>query len=109
MVIVAVFAAVGGVIAYKLLFNRKLSTGDVKEIPTVVRPVGVVTQVVEHALERAAHRTAQTIPRVVDKVAHPLGPHVKPAAPEPNGQPVPVEPKPAEPAVPVRGSPPTPG
>jgi membrane protein DedA with SNARE-associated domain len=109
MVIVAVFAAVGGVIAYKLLFNRKLATGDVKEIPTVVRPVGVVTQAVEQALERAAHRTAQTIPRVVDKVAHPLGAHAKPAAPEANGQPAPAEAKSAEPAVPVSGSTPAPG
>jgi membrane protein DedA with SNARE-associated domain len=109
MAIVAVFAAIGGVVAYKLLFNRKLATGDVREIPTVVKPVGVVTQVVEQALEKAAQKTVQTIPRVVDKVTHPLGhrpgvmaatgglPVPAPeATPAPNGQPA-AEPTP-EPA-----------
>jgi membrane protein DedA with SNARE-associated domain len=110
MAVAVVLAAVGGVILYKLLANRKLSTGDVEEIPPYVKPVGKVTHAVEQAVEMAVEKAVQTIPRVVDRVTHPLGHHTRPApaaespaAPEgvhpgpapPNGQPAVEKPEPA--------------
>jgi membrane protein DedA with SNARE-associated domain len=62
MVIVAVLAAVGGIILYKLLANRKLSTGDMADVSGLAKPVGAV-----------AHAIEQGIERVVDVVTHPLG------------------------------------
>ncbi len=112
MVAVAVLAAVGGVVLYKMLANRKLSTGDVEEIPPYVKPVGKVAQAVEQAVEKAVGKTVQVSAKaaaaVVDKVTHPLGhkpptpQEAPPAEPSANGQP-------AEPSAPAGESHPTPG
>ncbi|HET6573323.1 MAG TPA: DedA family protein [Fimbriiglobus sp.] len=109
MVAVVVLAAVGGVVLYKVLANRKLSTGDVEEIPPYVKPVGKVAQVVEQAVELAVQKTVQTIPKVVDRVTHPLGhksatPPESAAEPSANGPPAA-----AEPSAPAGESHPTPG
>jgi membrane protein DedA with SNARE-associated domain len=116
MVAVAVLAAVGGVVLYKMLANRTLSTGDVEEIPPYVKPVGKVTHAVEQAVEKAVGKTVQVSAKaaavVVDKVTHPLGhkaaaPHEAPAAaPSANGQPAAVE---SQPPAPAGESHPTPG
>jgi hypothetical protein len=119
MVAVVVLAAVGGVVLYKVLAHRKLSTGDVEEIPPYVKPVGKVTHAVEQAVEKAVGKTVQVSAKVgaavVDKVTHPLGhkataPHEAPAAePSGNGQPPAPEGRPAEPSAPAGESRPTPG
>jgi membrane protein DedA with SNARE-associated domain len=119
MAIAVALAAVGGVVLYKLLVRRKLSTGDVEEIPPYVKPVGKVTHAVEQAIEMAAQKTVQTIPRVVDRVTHPLGhkatpvgstPELTPSAePGANGRPAEAEPKAAESPAPAGESRPTPG
>jgi hypothetical protein len=87
-----------------MLANRKLSTGDVEQIPPYVKPVGKVTHAVEQAVEMAVQKTVQTIPKVVDRVAHPLGHKVAEhhdaptTGPVSNGQPGPVEDRVAKPA-----------
>jgi membrane protein DedA with SNARE-associated domain len=95
MVIMAVVAAIGGVVLYKFLSSRRLSTGDPEEIPIYVKPVGVVTHAVEQTIEKAVGKTvevsAKAAAAVVDKVTHPLGHHhlkpPPPAAPGVNGPP----------------------
>jgi membrane protein DedA with SNARE-associated domain len=82
MAVAAVLAAVGGIIVYKLLVNRTLSTGDVEEIPTIVKPVGAVTHAVEQTIERAVGTTVATAAKVVDVVTHPLGHGPKPPPPD---------------------------
>jgi membrane protein DedA with SNARE-associated domain len=119
MAAAAVLAAVGGVVLYKVLAHRKLSTGDVEEIPPYVKPVGKVTHAVEQAVELAVGKTVQVSAKaaaaVVDKVTHPLGhkppaPHDAPAAePSVNGPPAAPEGKPAERPAPAGESHPTPG
>ncbi|HVK19184.1 MAG TPA: DedA family protein [Fimbriiglobus sp.] len=119
MVAVAILAAIGGVVLYKMLANRTLSTGDVEEIPTYVKPVGKVTHAVEQAVEMAVGKTVQVSAKaaaaVVDKVTHPLGhkthtPHEPPTVePSANGQPTASEGKPVEHPAPTDESHPTPG
>ena len=94
MVIMAVVAAIGGVVLYKLFSGRHLSTGDPEEIPIYVKPVGAVTHAVEQTIEKAVGKTVQVSAKaaaaVVDKVTHPLGHHPKPpppTAPGANGPP----------------------
>ncbi|MFO0848817.1 MAG: DedA family protein [Gemmataceae bacterium] len=84
LVLVAVLAAVGGVVLYKLLVGRTLSTGAVEEIPAVVKPVGVVTQAVEQAIEKTVGKTVETAAKVVDKVIHPHGHPAAPHGPAPS-------------------------
>jgi membrane protein DedA with SNARE-associated domain len=73
MVIVAILAAISGVAIYKFFSSRKLSTGDVSEIPVYVKPVGVVTHAIEQTIEKGVAKTIETTAAVVDKVTHPLG------------------------------------
>ena len=69
-VIVGILCAVAGVIVYKFVTSRKLSTGDVDKIPTVVKPVAGVTQMVEKAVEKTVEKTIEKTAQVVDKVRH---------------------------------------
>ncbi len=82
MAIAAVLAAISGIVLYKVLANRKISTGDMDDIPNYVKPVGAMTQAVEVAIEKTVERTIGTAVMVLDKVKHPLGhahpPHEKP-------------------------------
>ncbi len=78
MAVAVILAAVGGVIVYKLLVNRTLSTGDVEEIPRFVKPVGAVT----HAFEQTIEKAVTTAAKVVDVVTHPLGHGPKPPPPD---------------------------
>jgi membrane protein DedA with SNARE-associated domain len=73
MAVAAVLAAVGGVVLYKFLANRKISTGDPEDISRYVKPVGAVTQAVEEAIEKTVGKTIETAAIVIDKVTHPLG------------------------------------
>lgn len=80
-VIVGVLAAVAGFVVYKLFWKRKLSTGDMADVPGLMKPVGAVTHAIEQGIEK-----------VVDVVTHPLGhkprPHAGPAS-DPTLKPVP--------------------
>ena len=110
LVMVAVLSAVGGVILYKLLSGRQLSTGDVQEIPPLVKPVGVVTHAVEQTVERAVGKTMQVGAKVADRMIHPRGggpkkpPHEEVAAGPP-----PAAPEPAAPQPPAHHQPPSAG
>ncbi|MFO0938043.1 MAG: DedA family protein [Gemmataceae bacterium] len=53
LVIVVVLAAIGGMILYRLLANRRGVTGSPEEIPMDMKPVGAVTHAVEQAMEYA--------------------------------------------------------
>ncbi len=82
LVIVAVLAAVGGVLLYKLLVNRKVSTGDPEEVSPLVKPVGAVTHAVERTIEKTVEKTGEAAAFVFDKVTHPFG---HPSSPPPVG------------------------
>ena len=69
LVAVAVLSALLGIILYKFLTSRTLSTGDPEQIPLLAKPVGVVTHAVEQTIERAVEKTVD----VLDKVTHPFG------------------------------------
>jgi membrane protein DedA with SNARE-associated domain len=66
-----VVGALVGAAATKFLTGRKVSTGDPADIPTVVKPVGMVTQAVEQAVEKTVGKTVTTAAMVMDKVMHP--------------------------------------
>ena len=76
LVAVAVLSALFGIILYKFLTSRTLSTGDPEQIPMLAKPVGVVTHAVEQTIEKAVEKTKD----VLDKVTHPFG-HAEPARP----------------------------
>jgi membrane protein DedA with SNARE-associated domain len=78
LAVAAVLAAIGGVLLYKMLANRKISTGDVDEISTFIKPVGVVTHAIEQSVEKSVSVATQAAARVVDKVTHPMGHHHTP-------------------------------
>lgn len=59
LVIVAVLAAISGGLIYRLLTSRRSITGSPEDVPIEMKPVGVVTQAVEQAVEYA-----------IDKVTH---------------------------------------
>lgn len=81
LVIVAVLAAIGGALLYKLLVGRKVSTGDPDEIPSLVKPVGAVTHAVERTLEKTVERTGSAAAFMFDKVTHPFGHTAPPPIP----------------------------
>lgn len=90
MVVVAVLAAIGGIILYKLLANRKLSTGDMEDVSGIVRPVGAVTHAIEQGIEKSAEMGYAAAARVVEVVTHPLGHKTRPhAETDPRGNPDP--------------------
>lgn len=53
LLVFGILCAVGGVILYRLLINRRVTTGESKDVPMIVRPVEKVTEAVEHAVEKA--------------------------------------------------------
>ena len=61
---------VAAFVIYKFATSRSISTGDVKEIPIYIKPVGVVTHAVEQVFEKTVQKTVQTAAMVVDKVTH---------------------------------------
>lgn len=79
MILVAVLAAVLGAVLYKFITSRKLSTGNVEDIPTIVKPVGAVTHAVERTIEMTVDKTFETAAVMIDKVTHPMG-HSGPAS-----------------------------
>lgn len=73
MIVVAILSAVIGLLLYKFATSRKYSTGDMAEIPALVKPVGAVTQAVEQTIEKGVAKTIKTTAAVVEKVTHPHG------------------------------------
>ncbi|MBL8865862.1 MAG: DedA family protein [Gemmataceae bacterium] len=53
LLVFGILCAVGGVILYRLLINRRVTTGESKDVPMIVRPVEKVTEAMEHAVEKA--------------------------------------------------------
>ncbi len=90
LAIMVVLAAVCGVVLYKVLANRKISTGDVDDISSYVKPVGAVANAIERTVEKTAGMTAVGAAYVYEKVKHPLGggqPNPEKPAPQPSAQP----------------------
>jgi membrane protein DedA with SNARE-associated domain len=83
MAVVAVLAAVGGVILYKVLVGRTASTGDPDEIPAPLKRVGAVTYAVEQTIERTVEKTGEAAAFVFDKMTHPFGHQGKDLTPRP--------------------------
>lgn len=81
MIALALLSAVIGVVIYKFVTTRRYSTGDVSQIPTIVKPVGAVTQAVEQTIEKGVAKTIKATAAVVEKVTHPMGRAPKPDAP----------------------------
>lgn len=48
-----ILCAVGGVVLYRLFIDRRVTTGESKDVPMIVKPVEKVTEAVEHAVEKA--------------------------------------------------------
>ena len=90
LAIMVVLAAVCGIVLYKVLANRKVSTGDVDDISSYVKPVGVVANAIERTVEKTAGMTAVGAAYMYEKVKHPLGggqPNPEKSAPLPTAQP----------------------
>ncbi len=88
LAIMVVVAAICGVVLYKVLANRKVSTGDVDEIPSYVKPVGAVAHAVERTVEKTVEKTVGGAAYVFEKVKHPLGGgHHPPEKADPPAQP----------------------
>ena len=65
--VLAVLAAVAGVVVYRFAVSRRLSSGDVDAIPAINKPAAAVAQAVEQGVERAVEAAG----KVVQAVAHP--------------------------------------
>jgi len=61
LIVVGVLSAVVGVIVYHLLTNWHVMTGSQKEVPLYNRPVEKVTEVVEHAVEKAVGKAVEVV------------------------------------------------
>jgi len=72
-VIVGILTVVALVVLYKLFWKRKLSTGDMADVPGLMKPVGAVTHAIEQGIEMTAGMGMAAAARVVDVVTHPLG------------------------------------
>jgi membrane protein DedA with SNARE-associated domain len=72
-VIVGVLTVVALVVVYKLFWKRKLSTGDMADVPGIMKPVGAVTHAIEQGIERTMETGYAAAAKVVDVVTHPLG------------------------------------
>ena len=79
MVILAVLSAVIGVLLFKFATSRRLSTGDVRDIPSLVKPVGVVTHAIEQTIEKGVAKTVDATSVVIHKVTHPFSAETPPA------------------------------
>jgi len=89
LAIMLVLTVLCTVVLYKVFGNRKVSTGDVDEIPIYVKPVGAVVNTIEHAVEKTVVKSVGGAAYVLEKVKHPLGgTHTAieklPPAPEPD-------------------------
>jgi len=70
IVVVAVLSAVVGIVIYKFATSRRLSTGDIRDIPVYVKPVGVVTHAIEQTIEKSVAKTVETTTELIQKVTH---------------------------------------
>ena len=48
-----ILCSVGGVVLYRLFIDRRVTTGESKDVPMIVKPVEKVTEAMEHAVEKA--------------------------------------------------------
>lgn len=53
LVAFGILSAVAGVILYRLFIDRRVTTGESKDVPMIVKPVEKVTEAVEHVVEKA--------------------------------------------------------
>jgi len=83
-VIVGVLTGVAVFVVYKLFWRRKLSTGDMADVPGLMKPVGAVTHAIEQGIEKSAEMGYAAAAGVVDAVTHPLG-RKKPPPPHADG------------------------
>ncbi len=83
LAIMVVVAAICGVVLFKVLANRRVSTGDVDEIPIYAKPVGAVANAVERTIEKTVGKTVGGAAYVLEKVKHPLGGGHQPPAEKP--------------------------
>ena len=82
-VVVGVLTVVAVFVVYKLFWRRKLSTGDMADVPGLMKPVGAVTHAIEQGIEKSAEMGYAAAAGVVDAVTHPLG-RKKPPPPAPH-------------------------
>ncbi len=73
MVIAVILAAIVGAVLYKLISSRRVSTGDMSQIPGYAKPVAGVTNAIEKAVEKTVEKTIEKTAHVIDKVTHPRG------------------------------------
>ena len=90
MVVVAILSAALGIILYRFLTSRTLSTGDPAKIPTLAKPVGAVTFAVEQVVEMAVEKTVEKTKDAFEKVTHPHGRTDKSHGDRPTPPPAPV-------------------
>ncbi len=73
LLVFGILCAVGGVILYRLLINRRVTTGDEKDVPMLAKPVERVTEAVEHVVEKAydvvLHRSHEEKVKLEQKTA----------------------------------------
>ncbi len=105
-VIAVVLSALFGILLYKLFTSRRVSTGDLSQIPDLAKPVAGVTNVVEKAVEKAAGAAGSAAGNVYDKVRHAGRRHPDDAPHEAPAEPAaPVAPTPVAPALPAAQTP----
>ncbi len=87
LVFAVILAAIIGAALYKIISSRKVSTGDMSQIPGYAKPVAGVTNAIEKAVEKTVEKTIEKTAQVIDKVTHPhrhdadpvAGPPIPPA------------------------------
>lgn len=87
LAMVAILSAVAGVLAYKYLGSRRVSTGNPEQLPNIISRPG---EALGHAIERTVE---MTIEKPIGKVTHhgqkPSGLHPSPAEVPPGSEPPP--------------------
>lgn len=90
-VVVGILTIVALIVLYKLFWKRKLSTGDLADVPGLMKPVGVVTHAIEQGIEKTVEGGLAAAAKVMDVVTHPLGhkppPHAEASKPGPDTPP----------------------
>lgn len=70
LIVFGVLSAVTGILLYRLLANRRVTTGTPAEVPLLAKPVERVTEAATHAVEAAAHVVESAVEKTIEKVTH---------------------------------------